>query len=76
MTPNELALLRDLIAQHQEAVFGRFDTVDQDNDGINKRLDALNGRLRKVEQSNTRLKVIVTGLSALALGWLKTTLHL
>lgn len=60
MTPNENALVRDLIANLQTTMLARmneqdlqvarqFDQVNTNIAGVHERLDAQNGRLRKVE---------------------------
>jgi hypothetical protein len=64
VTPNETALVRDLVANLQTPVLARlneqdlqtarrFDAIDRNVTGVHDRLDAQNGRLRKVEQRTT-----------------------
>jgi len=61
VTSNEVLLVRELIANLQTSVLARmneqdmhiaqrFDTVDAGFTGVHDRLDAQNGRLRKVEE--------------------------
>lgn len=64
-------LLIEILHQQTAAFDARLDTLQHSVDGINTRLDAQNGRLRKAENAITRLKTIGAGgvaLTSIALG--------